>query len=62
MALAARVQLTDEHFVRFTRATVADLRAAYARYPGAGNWLPAPHVPSTSTDVQPEAPGSPYSQ
>jgi len=25
---------TDEHFVRFTRATVADLRAAYARYPG----------------------------
>jgi transcriptional regulator with XRE-family HTH domain len=25
---------TDEHVVRFTRATVADLRAAYARYPG----------------------------
>jgi transcriptional regulator with XRE-family HTH domain len=25
---------TDAHFVRFTRATVADLRAAYARYPG----------------------------
>jgi transcriptional regulator with XRE-family HTH domain len=25
---------TDEHFLRFTRATVADLRAAYARYPG----------------------------
>jgi len=25
---------SDEHFVRFTRATVADLRAAYARYPG----------------------------
>jgi hypothetical protein len=25
---------TDEHFVAFTRATVADLRAAYARYPG----------------------------
>jgi transcriptional regulator with XRE-family HTH domain len=25
---------TDEHFVRFTRATVADLRASYARYPG----------------------------
>jgi transcriptional regulator with XRE-family HTH domain len=25
---------TDVHFVRFTRATVADLRAAYARYPG----------------------------
>ncbi len=24
---------TDEHFVRFTRATVADLRASYARYP-----------------------------
>jgi transcriptional regulator with XRE-family HTH domain len=24
----------DEDFVRFTRATVADLRAAYARYPG----------------------------
>jgi len=24
----------DEHFLRFTRATVADLRAAYARYPG----------------------------
>jgi hypothetical protein len=28
------VMWTDEHFVRFTRATVADLRAAYARYPG----------------------------
>jgi transcriptional regulator with XRE-family HTH domain len=25
---------SDEHFVRFTRATVADLRASYARYPG----------------------------
>jgi transcriptional regulator with XRE-family HTH domain len=25
---------TDEHFLRFTRATVADLRAACARYPG----------------------------
>jgi len=25
---------TDEHFLRFTWATVADLRAAYARYPG----------------------------
>jgi len=25
---------TDEHFLRFTRATVADLRANYARYPG----------------------------
>jgi MmyB-like transcription regulator ligand binding domain/Helix-turn-helix domain len=25
---------TDEHFLAFTRATVADLRAAYARYPG----------------------------
>ena len=25
---------TDEHFVRFTRATVADLRASYACYPG----------------------------
>ena len=24
----------DEHFVGFTRATVADLRASYARYPG----------------------------
>lgn len=24
----------DEHFVRFTRSTVADLRANYARYPG----------------------------
>ena len=24
----------DEHFVSFTRATVADLRASYARYPG----------------------------
>jgi transcriptional regulator with XRE-family HTH domain len=30
----ADVMWTDEHFVRFTRATVADLRAAYARYPG----------------------------
>src|SRR5580658_3182292 len=28
------VTWTDEHFLRFTRATVADLRAAYARYPG----------------------------
>jgi transcriptional regulator with XRE-family HTH domain len=28
------VAWTDEHFVRFTRATVADLRANYARYPG----------------------------
>ena len=28
------VMWTDEHVVRFTRATVADLRAAYARYPG----------------------------
>jgi transcriptional regulator with XRE-family HTH domain len=26
--------VTDEHFLRFTRATVADLRASYARYPG----------------------------
>ena len=25
---------SDADFVRFTRATVADLRAAYARYPG----------------------------
>lgn len=25
---------SDEHFLRFTRATVADLRANYARYPG----------------------------
>jgi transcriptional regulator with XRE-family HTH domain len=25
---------TDAHFMRFTRATVADLRAGYARYPG----------------------------
>jgi transcriptional regulator with XRE-family HTH domain len=30
----ADLMWTDEHFVRFTRATVADLRAAYARYPG----------------------------
>jgi transcriptional regulator with XRE-family HTH domain len=30
----ADVIWTDEHFTRFTRATVADLRAAYARYPG----------------------------
>jgi transcriptional regulator with XRE-family HTH domain len=30
----ADVICTDRHFVRFTRATVADLRAAYARYPG----------------------------
>lgn len=28
------VAWTDDHFVRFTRATVADLRASYARYPG----------------------------
>jgi transcriptional regulator with XRE-family HTH domain len=28
------VMWTDEHHLRFTRATVADLRAAYARYPG----------------------------
>jgi transcriptional regulator with XRE-family HTH domain len=25
---------SDEHFLRFTRATVADLRVGYARYPG----------------------------
>jgi transcriptional regulator with XRE-family HTH domain len=25
---------TDEHFLRFTRSTVADLRANYARFPG----------------------------
>ena len=25
---------SDEHFVRFTRSTVADLRSNYARYPG----------------------------
>lgn len=25
---------SDEHFLRFTRSTVADLRANYARYPG----------------------------
>ena len=25
---------SDEHFMRFTRSTVADLRASYARYPG----------------------------
>ena len=30
----ADVIWTDEHFVRFTRATVADLRASYACYPG----------------------------
>jgi hypothetical protein len=30
----ADVMWTDEHFLRFTRATVADLRAGYARYPG----------------------------
>ena len=28
------VMWSDEHFLRFTRATVADLRANYARYPG----------------------------
>jgi transcriptional regulator with XRE-family HTH domain len=31
---ATDVCWTDEHFLRFTRATVADLRASYARYPG----------------------------
>ncbi len=31
---AADVLWSDEHFLRFTRATVADLRASYARYPG----------------------------
>jgi transcriptional regulator with XRE-family HTH domain len=30
----ADVIWTDEHFLRFTRSTVADLRASYARYPG----------------------------
>jgi transcriptional regulator with XRE-family HTH domain len=30
----ADVIWTDEHFVRFTRSPVADLRASYARYPG----------------------------
>jgi transcriptional regulator with XRE-family HTH domain len=28
------VAWSDEHFLRFTRSTVADLRANYARYPG----------------------------
>ncbi len=28
------VAWSDEHFLRFTRATVADLRSSYARYPG----------------------------
>jgi transcriptional regulator with XRE-family HTH domain len=28
------VMWSDEHFLRFTRSTVADLRANYARYPG----------------------------
>lgn len=28
------VMWDDEHFLRFTRSTVADLRANYARYPG----------------------------
>lgn len=28
------VMWSDEHFLGFTRATVADLRAGYARYPG----------------------------
>jgi transcriptional regulator with XRE-family HTH domain len=28
------VRWSDEHYVRFTRSTVADLRANYARYPG----------------------------
>jgi transcriptional regulator with XRE-family HTH domain len=31
---AADVLWTHEHFVRFTRGMVADLRASYARYPG----------------------------
>ena len=31
---ATDLMWTDEHFVSFTRATVADLRASYARYPG----------------------------
>jgi transcriptional regulator with XRE-family HTH domain len=30
----ADVIWSDEHFLRFTRSTVADLRANYARYPG----------------------------
>lgn len=30
----ADVVWSDEHFLRFTEATVADLRASYARYPG----------------------------
>jgi transcriptional regulator with XRE-family HTH domain len=30
----ADVIWSDEHFLRFTRAIVADLRASYARYPG----------------------------
>lgn len=30
----ADVMWSDEHFLRFTRSTVADLRANYARYPG----------------------------
>jgi transcriptional regulator with XRE-family HTH domain len=31
---AGDVMWSDEHFLRFTRSTVADLRANYARYPG----------------------------
>ncbi len=31
---SADVLWSDEHFLRFTRSTVADLRAGYARYPG----------------------------
>ena len=31
---AADVIWSDEHFVRFTRSIVADLRVGYARYPG----------------------------
>jgi transcriptional regulator with XRE-family HTH domain len=46
---ATAVQWTDPEAVRFTRSTIADLRASYARYPtdpGSAVWSPscsAPH-------------------
>jgi transcriptional regulator with XRE-family HTH domain len=44
------VAWSDEDFLRFTRATVADLRAGYARYPG------DPEIESVVTEMLPLSP------
>lgn len=47
----ADVIWTDEDFLRFTRSTVADLRAGYARYPG------DPDIESLVTEMLALSPG-----